>query len=101
MSDDRVQYKFMIPVALKEQLEALAKENRRSLSAEIIERLERSLPAPISDTEAMLEIARVRLLSAEGDAAQIQKRVQQAKAEFEYWLSQFENESHSDPGAPE
>lgn len=43
MSDsDRVQYKFMIPARLKERLENAAHEGRRSLSAEIIERLEAS-----------------------------------------------------------
>ena len=41
--DSRVQYKFMIPTALKARLEDAAHNSRRSLSAEIIERLEASL----------------------------------------------------------
>lgn len=43
MSDsDRIQYKFMIPAPLKAKLEDAAHGNRRSLSAEIIARLESS-----------------------------------------------------------
>ncbi len=41
MDDEkRVQYKFMIPVSLKERLEEAAHISRRSLSAEIIARLD-------------------------------------------------------------
>lgn len=44
MSDsDRVQYKFMIPADLKDQLEEAAARSRRSLSAEIIVRLTESV----------------------------------------------------------
>jgi hypothetical protein len=45
--DDRVQYKFMIPAALKARLEDAAHENRRSLSAETIARLEASFEISI------------------------------------------------------
>ena len=45
-NDDRVQYKFMIPSALKERIEDAAHENRRSLSAEIVATLEEKYPAP-------------------------------------------------------
>jgi hypothetical protein len=41
--DERVQYKFMIPKALKQELEEAAGGARRSLSAEIILRLYESL----------------------------------------------------------
>jgi hypothetical protein len=43
MSEERVQYKFMIPATLKAALENAAEVNRRSLSAEIIDRLENSV----------------------------------------------------------
>ena len=44
MSDiERVQYKFMMPVHMKEALEEAAHDNRRSLSAEIISRLYQTL----------------------------------------------------------
>ncbi|MCL4217738.1 MAG: Arc family DNA-binding protein [Candidatus Hydrogenedentes bacterium] len=44
MSEDpRIQYKFMIPASMKQRLEDAAHENRRSLSAEIISRLETTL----------------------------------------------------------
>lgn len=47
MSDpERIQYKLMIPAGLKEQLEEAAHGNRRSLSAEIIERLTFSVEHP-------------------------------------------------------
>lgn len=44
--DDRVQYKFMIPSALKERIEDAAHSHRRSLSAEIIAALSRAYPPP-------------------------------------------------------
>ncbi|WP_428029815.1 Arc family DNA-binding protein [Ancylobacter sp.] len=47
--DDRVQYKFMIPASLKARLEDQAHENRRSLSAEIISRLEQSFSRPLPE----------------------------------------------------
>ena len=42
MEKDRIQYKFMIPQELKSLLEDAAHDNRRSLSAEIVARLETS-----------------------------------------------------------
>lgn len=41
--DERVQYKFMIPADLKKRLEDSAAEGRRSLSQEIVMRLEESV----------------------------------------------------------
>lgn len=38
--NERIQYKFMIPAPLKKRLEDAAHDNRRSLSAEIIARLD-------------------------------------------------------------
>lgn len=66
MSDDpRIQYKFMIPASMKQRLEDAAHENRRSLSAEIISRLETTLemddyvPGPnVQTDETALELAR-------------------------------------------
>jgi hypothetical protein len=40
--DSRVQYKFNIPLELKEKLEAAASENNRSLSGEVVARLEQA-----------------------------------------------------------
>ncbi|WP_102897202.1 Arc family DNA-binding protein [Phaeobacter piscinae] len=40
--DDRVQYKFMMPVGLKSRIEQAAHDNHRSLSAEVVARLEDS-----------------------------------------------------------
>lgn len=60
--DDRVQYKFMIPASLKARLEEQAHDNRRSLSAEIISRLEQSfyrpLPEGMTDPTEWLMIVR-------------------------------------------
>lgn len=41
--DERIQYKFKLPAALKDTLEGAAAHNRRSLSAEIIARLQRTV----------------------------------------------------------
>lgn len=43
--DDRVQYKFMIPSALKKRIEDAAHASKRSLSAEILETLKQKYPA--------------------------------------------------------
>ncbi|WP_455480072.1 Arc family DNA-binding protein [Bartonella sp. B23] len=40
---DRVQFKFLIPVELKNQLEEFAEANHRSLTGEILSRLEESV----------------------------------------------------------
>jgi len=41
-SDTRVQYKFNVPLDLKEKLEAAASRNNRSLSGEVVARLEQT-----------------------------------------------------------
>lgn len=45
--ESRVQYKFYIPADLKKELEHKAIENNRSLSGEIIQRLERTLASDV------------------------------------------------------
>ncbi|WP_336799620.1 hypothetical protein [Kaistia sp. MMO-174] len=48
MPEERVQYKLMLPVILKMELEMAAARRRRSLSAEVVELLRfRSSPARI------------------------------------------------------
>ena len=57
--EERIQFKFMIPKLLKTALEDAAHENRRSLSAEIVARLEESItPArpPLPPGEAVREL---------------------------------------------
>ncbi|AZD07572.1 hypothetical protein C4K26_2169 [Pseudomonas chlororaphis] len=49
MSRIDLQVNFRMPASLKDELEALAKRNRRSLTAEIVARLERS----VGDTDEM------------------------------------------------
>lgn len=46
MSRSDLQVNFRMPASLKEELEALARANRRSLTAEIVARLERSVSEP-------------------------------------------------------
>lgn len=46
---ERVHFKIAIPAELKRRLEHQAVDNRRSLSAEIIARLEMTLDGPLSD----------------------------------------------------
>lgn len=43
MSKDELQVNFRMPASLKGELEALAKQNRRSLTAEVVARLEKSV----------------------------------------------------------
>lgn len=55
---DDPQFKFRIPIEMKEALEASAKKNGRTLTAEILQRLENSLNAsnniPLSDAAPKL-----------------------------------------------
>ncbi|MDR2309785.1 MAG: Arc family DNA-binding protein [Brucellaceae bacterium] len=62
MSEEvRVQFKFMIPSSLKLKLEEAAHDKRRSLSAEIIARLENSLSSPaVGDTDVSKELAEMK-----------------------------------------
>lgn len=46
MSKEELQVNFRMPASLKGELEALAKRSRRSLTAEIVARLERSVGDP-------------------------------------------------------
>lgn len=46
MSKEELQVNFRMPASLKGELEALAKRNRRSLTAEIVARLEQSVGEP-------------------------------------------------------
>jgi Icc-related predicted phosphoesterase len=50
----RVQYKFMIPEDLKKALEEAAEYNRRSLSAEIVERLQQSVYADSGNDDVVV-----------------------------------------------
>ncbi len=61
---DRVQFKFMIPADLKEALEQAAHEERRSLSAEIIARLEESFRYDPQGDIVQLSDKQVRMLTA-------------------------------------
>ncbi|WP_375608671.1 MULTISPECIES: Arc family DNA-binding protein [unclassified Bartonella] len=45
---DRVQFKFLIPIELKNQLEELAEANHRSLTGEILARLEGSVRTTVT-----------------------------------------------------
>ena len=58
-TDIRVQYKFKIPFELKEKLEAAASKNNRSLSGEVIARLEQtfSIHKRLGDLEDVAEEA--------------------------------------------
>jgi len=57
MSKEELQVNFRMPASLKGELEAMAKRNHRSLTAEIVARLERSINDPddmgISDRDRM------------------------------------------------
>lgn len=48
-NDDLVQFKLLLPAALKLRVEAEANANRRSLSKEIVAVLEEKFPEPFTD----------------------------------------------------
>jgi hypothetical protein len=84
--DERVQYKFMIPADLKQRLERAAVDARRSLSAEIILRLEDSIdkkPALSNDPlinerdflETLLSSRRLEAQTIEAEIAQVHERL--------------------------
>lgn len=60
MSKDELQVNFRMPASLKRELEAAAKQSGRSLTAEVVARLELSLLAEGADSEELLpaELAR-------------------------------------------
>ncbi|MFI8146497.1 Arc family DNA-binding protein [Acinetobacter sp. ABJ_C5_2] len=65
MAKDYSQVNFRIPTKLKEDLEQKAKENERSLTAEIVVRLEESLSSKISSEEAIMWKEEAEALTAE------------------------------------
>ena len=82
MSEERVQYKFMIPVALKERLERAAAFSRRSLSSEIIERLENTIEADDRHKPWSMLLHEKRLLEIRAEMAldelrRIERRIEE------------------------
>lgn len=53
MSRDDPQLRIRLPIELKEKIEVSAKENNRSMNAEIVQRLERTYLAELSDDEVL------------------------------------------------
>ena len=60
MSKDELQVNFRMPASLKRELEAAAKQSGRSLTAEVVARLELSLLAEGSDNEEILSAEKAR-----------------------------------------
>lgn len=60
MSKDELQVNFRMPASLKSELEALAKQNRRSLTAEVVARLEESLDPQESAVEREYRLSQIR-----------------------------------------
>lgn len=86
MSDnERVHFKIALPVGLKKQLEHEAVDNRRSLSAEIIARLEASLAGSPTDqaVDRLIDIISVRLLDGRGTVRK--KTKEERDAEESVW----------------
>lgn len=61
---ERVQFKLMLPVHMKEALEEAAHDNRRSLSAEIIQRLYTTLDYPEIGTPENPDLTERRYVEA-------------------------------------
>lgn len=63
-NEERVHFKIAIPLSLKQRLEHESIENRRSLSAEIIARLEDSLPPEYEEGEILSRADRAIITEA-------------------------------------
>ncbi|QHI16247.1 Arc family DNA-binding protein [Acinetobacter haemolyticus] len=66
MAKDYTQVNFRIPTKLKEQIEKSANNNERSITAELVARLEQSFSAP-ETTQSLLEEAVMLTLKAVKD----------------------------------
>lgn len=66
MAKDYTQVNFRIPTKLKEEIEKAAQGNERSITAEIVARLEQSFSAPEA-TQSLLEEAVMLTLKAVKD----------------------------------
>ncbi|MDI3450539.1 Arc family DNA-binding protein [Enterobacter sp. V89_11] len=53
MSREDPQLRIRLPIELKEKIEVSAKENNRSMNAEIVQRLERTYLAELADDEVL------------------------------------------------
>lgn len=59
MARDDLQVNFRIPASLKERLEHAASENKRSITAELVHRLEASFPQAPRDPDMKPDVQRV------------------------------------------
>jgi hypothetical protein len=87
MSRTDVQVKFRIPPSLKPKLEKAAAANKRSLSMEIVARLERSFGFPDpTDSRSKAAAARILKMNLQGQADPIEERL----AELEHRVKKLE-----------
>lgn len=100
MAREDLHFRLRIPEALKEKVEEAAEENRRSMTAEIIARLEESFAQPhrleqlintIAEQTEKLNEAKVRTAYLEESRNELEKRLEKAEngqAESVDWLKQ-------------
>ena len=77
MAREDHQLKFRVPAILKAKLEAYAEQNKRSLNAEIIARLEESLPDPDARERREEERYRLRLQAEKDETVRMLKDMQE------------------------
>lgn len=65
MSKEELQVNFRMPASLKGELEALARQNRRSLTAEVVARLERS----VSELDEVAAFDQIGLQNEAGESS--------------------------------
>ena len=72
-----MQFKFLLPIALRERIEAAAAKNRRSVSGEIIFALEKAYPDSAEDFGPMFQrlFDELMEIADRGDHAGLQARV--------------------------
>lgn len=82
MNDDRIpSYPLRMPPEMRENLEAIAKANGRSLNAEIVQRLTESVNRPRSPEANTYEMVLVQKLNLETSREFLQKEVDDPRTE--------------------
>lgn len=100
MSRDIVPLGLRMPPEVKEQIEAAAKANGRSMNAEIVARLQASFEQPASGTapmDAIFDIARIALYAVratqESNKELSQPKVAEAIARIEHRIDKMQGKN--------
>lgn len=106
MSREDPQLRIRLPIELKEKIEGSAKNNNRSMNAEIVQRLDGSFLAEVSEDEVLSAEEAIRIVSKARDElsaiifkrtfSEINKKVRIGHTTFHIHLSDLELDGLSD-----